>query len=258
MAAAPLNPTTMMPLPRPVSASAVLPSSSPAAPGTLIPNSDECCTVAGAASARVRAAFEASGSSSTPGCLRPRGAAQATQTKRWQFLHPRVGFARNAAWRRLCASPAAGPSAGTPRAWRSKVRGEALPSSSEPRGEAEPVPWSGVLGVSSEPRRCSPLGEPLRGGGACGELAACESVACGAGGGRGGASADTPSVALGASSGAESSSPCAGAITARCSVRPTARSERVSCAGRPLSLAASVLAASWRARRLSAETRRHA
>lgn len=231
MAAAPLNPTTMMPLPRPVSASAVLPSSSPAAPGTLIPNSDECCTVAGAASARVRAAFEASGSSSSPGCLRPRGAAQATQSK----FAPRVGFARNAAWRRLFASPAAGPSAGMPRAWRSKVRGEALPLSSEPRGEAEPVPWSGVRGVSSEPRRCSPLGEPLRGGGACGELAACESVACGAGGGRGGPSADTPSVALGASSGAESSSPCAGAITARCSVRPTACSERVSCAGRPLS-----------------------
>jgi hypothetical protein len=92
MAAAPLNPTTMMPLPRPVSASAVLPSSSPAAPGTLIPNSDECCTVAGAASARVRAAFEASGSSSTPGCLRPRGAAQATQTKRWQFLHHAWGL----------------------------------------------------------------------------------------------------------------------------------------------------------------------
>ena len=49
----------MMPLPNPVIACAVLPSSSPAAPGTLMPNNDVCCATRGAP--RQRAARRASG-----------------------------------------------------------------------------------------------------------------------------------------------------------------------------------------------------
>ena len=121
MAAALLKPTTMMPLPRPVSASAVLPSSSPAAPGTWIPNSDVCCTVAGGRSVREWRNFRAAG----PSCGARVLGAEARRRPRTTNLHHVWGLratwpgaACERRWRPGPARARHAPGARTCAAWR--------------------------------------------------------------------------------------------------------------------------------------------